>query len=429
MPVFALFDLNNFYASTEQLFNPALRGRPVVVLSSNDGCVIARSAEAKKIGVPMGSAWFKLRDLAKQHRIVALSSNFALYADLSDRVVQVLRRFSPHLEVYSIDESFLLLDGISHIDLLEYGQGIRQAVLALTGLTGCVGIGPSKSLAKLANFSAKKSLSGRDGVCSFIGMPAGEMDDLFGSIEVAEVWGVGRKINARLVELGILSVKDLRDADPGLIRSQFGVVLERTVSELRGVSCLSLEECPPDKQQIISSRSFGDPVTDIEEVLDAVATYTSRSAEKLRKQSSVAASITVFLHTDYFRPNEPQYHPSMSVALPSPSADSRVLIRWAQGIGRKLYRRGYAFKKAGVMLSGISPASIGQEMLFGAPSSSDGKRSDGLMAVMDGINQKWGRGAIRLAAEHRVHTWQTRRERMSPRYTTAWDELPVVLAK
>lgn len=428
MPIFGLFDNNNFYASCEKLFNPRLKDLPVVVLSNNDGCVVARSAEAKALGIPMGEPWFKLQDRARQHGIVAFSSNYELYADLSDRVVQVLHQFTPNLEVYSIDESFLSLDGLSHLDLADYGRQIRERVLQWVGLPGCVGIGPSKTLAKLANHCAKKDLSGKESVCNLLTLSAGEMDDLFGRIDVGEVWGVGRKIDVRLQEMGISSVRDLRDADPAMIRSRFSVVLERTVRELNGVSCLSLEEVAPDKQQIMCSRSFGEPVYELDDLLDAVATYMSRAAEKLRRQQGATSALMVFLQTNPFKPEEPQYHPSMTVPLPDPISDTRVLVQWAQRVTKKLYRPGYAYKKAGVMLSGIQPNGVSQGSLFDSSSSTDA-RAGNLMALMDGINQKWGRGAIRLAAERQHHPWQMRRDHMSQRYTTSWDELPKVTAK
>ena len=390
--------------------------------------MVARSAEAKALGIPMGEPWFKLQEQARQHGIVAFSSNYELYADLSDRVVQVLRQFTPNLEVYSIDESFLALDGFGHLDLADYGRQIRERVLQWVGLPGCVGIGASKTQAKLANHCAKKGLAGKEGVCNLLALSASEQDDLLGRIEVGEVWGVGRKIDARLQEMGISSVRDLRDADPVMIRSRFSVVLERTVRELNGVSCLSLEEIAPDKQQIMCSRSFGEPVYELDDLLDAVATYMSRAAEKLRGQQGLAATIMVFLQTNPFKPDEPQYHPSMTVPLPESTSDTRVLVQWAQRVAKRLYRRGYAYKKAGVMLSGIQPQSVSQASLFDSPSSTDAKAGN-LMALMDGINQKWGRGAIRLAAEKRHHPWQMRRDRMSPRYTTSWDELPLVKAK
>lgn len=428
MPIFGLFDNNNFYASCEKLFNPRLKDRPVVVLSNNDGCVVARSAEAKSLGIPMGMPWFKLQDQAQRHGIVAFSSNYELYADLSDRVVQVLRQFTPNLEVYSIDESFLSLDGFAHLDLFDYGKQIRERVLHWVGLPGCVGIGPSKTLAKLANHFAKKTLAGDSGVCDLIAISPRDLDELLGRVEVGEVWGVGRKIDARLQSMGIVSVRDLRDADPSMIRSRFSVVLERTVRELNGVSCLSLEEVAPDKQQIMCSRSFGIPIYDAVHILDAIATYTCRAAEKLRLQDCTASALMVFLQTNPFKPEEPQYHPSMTVPLPEPTSDSRLLVHWAQSVAKRLFRRGYAYKKAGVMLSGIHPSSVAQGSLFASADVCETKAAS-LMTLMDDINKKMGRGTVRLASEHRQHHWQMRRDRMSPRYTTQWDELPVVLAR
>lgn len=427
MPIFALYDINNCYASAEKLFSPKLKDRPVVVLSSNDGCVVARSAEAKALKVPMGIPWFKMLDLARQHGIVALSSNYELYGDLSNRVVSVLRQFTPHLEVYSIDESFLSLDGFSHLDLEDYGRAIRERVLQWVGLPGCVGIGLSKTQAKLANFLAKKGLAGSDGVCNLLSMPSSLLDDLLGRIEVAEVWGVGRKIDAQLQSMGITTVKDLRDADPSMIRRRFSVVLERTVRELNGVSCLELEEVAPDKQQIMVSRSFGQYAYAFSELSDAVATYTSRAAEKLRSQDSMATALLVFIETNYFRQDEPQYHNSFRLTFPEATSDTRELVQYALEALRRIYRRGYGFKKCGVMLTEIRPKEAVQASLFSpAPGES---RSDKIMSLMDNINSKWGRGAIRVAAVAAEHPWSMRRERKSPNYTTRWDELPVVLAK
>ena len=427
-PVFALYDNNNFYASCEKLFDPLLKDRPVVVLSNNDGCIVARSAEAKALDVKMGAPWFKLRDLARQHGIVAMSSNYELYADLSDRVVEVLRQFTPNLEIYSIDEAFLDLSGFRTLDLTSYGHDIRARVLEWVGLPGCVGIGPTKTLAKLSNFCGKKNLAGEGGVCNFLAMSPSDLDKLFARIEVGEVWGVGQKLGVKLRDMGIVSVLDLRRADIAMIRSRFSVVLERTVRELNGLSCIALEEISPDKQQIMCSRSFGESVYELDGLCDAIATYVGRAAEKLRGQRSVAAVLMVFLQTNPFKAEEPQYHPSMTVRLPEPSADTRILVHRALQLIQRIFRPGYAYKKAGVMLAGIQPAVIAQQSMFGAPTGTDG-RAEMLMAVMDGINQKWGRGTLRVAAERQHHPWLMRRNRLSPRYTTAWDELPVALAK
>lgn len=277
--MFALVDVNNFYASCEQLWEPKLRNRPVVVLSNNDGCVVARSKEAKAIGAPMGAPWFKLRDLAQQHRIIALSSNYELYASMSNRVVDVLRDFTPELEVYSIDESFLSLEGMSGIsqgDLVAYGQQIQQRIAQWVGLPVCVGIGPTKTLAKFANHLAKKNASFQ-GVCDITVLSQAEQDRWMASNEVGEVWGVGRRISKRLGTMGINTVLDLKRADPEPIRRAFNVVLQKTVEELNGTSCLPLELMAPAKQQIMSSRSFGQSVYDLDELEEAVATYISRA--------------------------------------------------------------------------------------------------------------------------------------------------------
>jgi DNA polymerase V len=428
MSVFALVDCNNFYASCEKLFNPKLKDRPIVVLSNNDGCVVARSAEVKALGIPMGVPWFQIQAEARQHGIVAFSSNYALYADMSNRVVEVLSAFSPGIEVYSIDESFLDLAGFERQGYASYGAEIRQRVADWLGLAVCVGIGPSKTLSKLANHCAKKNLAGANGVCDFTVMSDEELTQLFGKIEVGEIWGVGRKISARLIEGGIQTVRQLRDADAETIRSRFSVVLERTVRELRGVSCLQLEEAVPDKQQIISSRSFSALLYDLADLEEAVASYIAKAAEKLRAQDSLAGAVQVHIRTNIFKPEAPQYQPAITVPLPDASSDTRVLTRWALRALRRIYRPGYGYHKAGVTLLNIVPKANQQFSLFanvGSPSASANK----LMDTLDCINQRYGRGALRLAAEGIDRSWQMRRGNLSPGYTTSWEGLPVVSAR
>lgn len=430
MAIFALVDCNNFYASCEKLFDPKLKHKPVVVLSNNDGCVVARSAEVKALGIPMGAPWFQIQAEAKRYGIVALSSNYALYADLSNRVVEVLSGFSPNIEVYSIDESFLDLAGFEGRagGLSTYGGEIRQRVADWLGLAVCVGIGPSKTLAKLANHAAKKGLAGSSGVCDFTTMANGAMEDLFARIEVGEVWGVGRKISARLVDMGIRTVRQLRDSDPETIRSRFSVVLERTVRELRGVSCLALEEMAPVKQQIMSSRSFGTLVYDLADLEEAVSSYIAKAAEKLRAQDSLAGAIQVYIRTNIFKPEIPQYQQAVTVPLPEASSDTRVLTKWALRVLRRIYRPGFGYHKAGVTLMNIQPKANQQFTLFGGGGATD-VRSERLMSVLDGINQRYGRGAVRLLAEGVEKSWQMRRGNLSPAYTTDWGALPVVIAK
>jgi DNA polymerase V len=427
MRIFALVDCNNFYASCEKLFDPKLRDTPVVVLSNNDGCVVARSAEVKALGIPMGGPWFKMKDLAKQHGIVAFSSNYELYADMSNRVVEVLSQFSPGMEVYSIDESFLDLSGFNRDALEAYGGEIRQRILDWLGLHVCVGIAPSKTLAKLANHCAKKNLHGSAGVCDFTTLTAAQITALLARIDVGEVWGVGRNINMRLNALGIQTVLDLRDADCDLIRARFSVVLERTVQELRGESCLALEDVAPDKQQIMCSRSFGQYVYRLADLSDVVTTYIGRAAEKLRAQDALAGSLMVYIRTNPFSEHEPKYQKALTVALPDPTADTRILVRWGVRLLKQMYRPGYAYQKAGVMLGEIRPRAMQQASLFSGAGNT--RRAEQLMATMDRINARWGRGTMRVAAECREHPWQMKRGHMSSRYTTDWEGLPTVFAK
>ncbi|KAI5911958.1 Y-family DNA polymerase [Azoarcus sp. PA01] len=425
--MFALVDCNNFYASCEKLFDPALADRPLVVLSNNDGCVVARSAEAKLLGVPMGAPWFKLRQLAAQHGIVGLSSNYALYADMSNRVVEVLCAFSPRVEVYSIDESFLDLSGFRNLDRVLYGQQIRSRIAQWLGLPVCVGIAPTKTLAKLANHVAKKQ-PGFAGVCDLTRLAPEARAALFAQLDVGEVWGVGRQINERLGEMRIRSVLDLIRADPDWIRRRFSVVLERTVRELNGISCLALEEVAPPKQQIMASRSFGHLLHDLDELREAISSHTSRAAEKLRQQQCDAGALSVLIRTNPFKSDEPQYQRTVTDPVSPPSSDSRALIAAATRILTRIYRPGYAYHKAGVMLSQLVPRAHTQGELFAADVT-EVDRSRELMTVMDAINRRWGRGTLRSSATGVDQGWRMRRERLSPAYTTSWDELPVVRAK
>lgn len=425
--VFALVDCNNFYASCEKLFNPTLKHRPVVVLSNNDGCVVARSAEVKALGIPMGVPWFKIQNEATHYGIVAFSSNYALYADLSNRVVEVLSQFSPAIEVYSIDESFLELSGFERQCYQSYGAEIRQRVADWLGLAVCVGIGPSKTLAKLANHAAKKGLAGEDGVCNLMSMQPRDLNLLMEIIPVDEVWGIGRNITTRLEAMGITTALQLREADAETIRSHFSVVVERTVQELRGISCLELQEVEPGKQQIMSSRSFGQLVYDVAELEEAVASYVAKAAEKLRKQNSLAGAVQVYIRTNVFKPEVPQYQRAVTVPLPEVTSDTRVLTRWALRVLRRIYRPSYGYHKAGITLMNIVPASNLQFSLF-ASSATEDARSQQLMGVLDGINRKYGRGTMRLAAEGVEKVWQMRRGNLSPGYTTDWNGLAVAQA-
>lgn len=422
MSSIVLVDVNNFYVSAERVFNPRLEGRPVVVLSNNDGCVVARSAEVKALGVTMGEPWFRLGDLARKHGIIALSSNYSLYADMSNRVMAMLSEFSPQQEVYSIDECFLQMSGASR-EITRQGRQMRQRIRQWAGLPVCVGIAPTKTLAKLANHVAKKGPQ-HEGVCNFEAMSAHELDTILSGIVVGEVWGIGRKLNEQLQHIGIHTVQQLRDVDLSRLRDRFSVVLERTVRELRGVACLELVDIAPAKQQIISSRSFGRYVTDLQELEEAVSVYMSRAAEKLRRQGSVAATIHVYIRTNPHNADEPQCSPGMTVALASPTADSMRLVEAALAGLRRIYRSGYRYQKAGVALSGIAPAGISQGNLFAG--THDPAKSARLMCALDGINARMGKGALRLASDGVAQRWRMKTGNRSPAYTSNWNELPIV---
>jgi DNA polymerase V len=425
--VFALVDVNNMYVSCERAFNPRLRGRPVVVLSNNDGCAVARSNEVKALGVKMGTPWFEMKDLVRQHGIVGLSSNYALYGDMSNRMVSILRTYSPNVEVYSIDESFLNLAGMEGLwpTRTAMGQDIRAKVLQWISLPVCVGIGASKTLAKLANHVGKK-FPLFDGVCDFTTMSDARQRWLLERIGVGEVWGVGRRISARLEAMGITTVQALKDSAPRDMRSHFGVVMERTCNELRGQSCLSLEEVAPARKEIVSSRSFGEMVTTIDELAEAVSMYVTRASEKLRGQQSVCGAIHVFIQTNPHRRQDEQYSNGQTIPFGDPTADSRELAGAAlQGL-RTIYRPGFRYKKAGVMLMDLSPNTAAQGSLF--DSARPREETKKVMATLDALNGRFGRDTIQLGSAGTTSRWAMKAENRSPKYTTDWDELPTVRA-
>jgi len=419
----ALIDVNNFYVSCERVFNPQLVGKPVVVLSNNDGCAVARSNEVKALGVGMGAPWFKFKDLAKQHGIIALSSNYALYADMSNRVMSILREYSPEQEIYSIDESFLDLTSFKRRDLIQYAQHMRKRILQWTGLPVCVGIGATKTLAKLANHCAKKRPQ-LNGVCNFNTMATYDLDQLLAEIEVGEIWGVGRKLAPKLAALGYQSALDLKQASPEALRQQFSVVMEKTIRELNGTVCIELEEISPPKKQILSSRSFGHPVRDYNSLAESITLYMSRAAEKLRRQQSFAGSAYVYIRTSPFKPDDPFYSNGLTIPLPTPTDDTRQLVNVVLWGLKQIYRPNFNYAKAGVMLSELVPAQGVQTDLFSQMQST--LKSDALMATIDQINRKMGKDAIKLASEGFRKPWKMKQENKSPSYTTRWEGVPVV---
>jgi DNA polymerase V len=416
----ALVDVNNFYVSCERVFNPKLNGKPVVVLSNNDGCAVARSNEVKALGISMAAPWFKFKDLAKQHGIVAYSSNYALYADMSNRVMSILRQYSPDQEVYSIDESFLDLTNFKTKNLVNYGQSMRQNILQWTGLPVCVGIGSTKTLAKLANHCAKKRPI-FNSVCNFNVLPTLELNQILSEIAVGEVWGIGRQLAPKLEVMGIKSVLDLKQADPERLRQQFSVIMEKTIRELNGTVCIELEDVSPPKKQILSSRSFGHPVRDFNSLAESITLYMSRAAEKLRKQKSYAGSVYVYIRTSPFKENDPFYSNGMTIPLPSPSDDSRMLASVALWGLKQIYKPNYNYAKAGVMLSELVPALGVQTDLFSKVQVNP--KSTQLMTTLDSINKKMGKESVKLASEGFKRPWKMKQENKSPCYTTNWDEI------
>ena len=422
-PLLALVDCNNFYVSCERVFRPDLTGKPVVVLSNNDGCVVARSKEVKALGIKMGVPVFQIQQLINQHQIQLFSSNYALYADMSSRVMSILEEFAPTMEVYSIDEAFLDLTGVCQQDPVAYGQRIRKAVVKATGIPVCVGLGPTKTLAKLANFAAKKWQK-TEGVLD-LSNPL-RREKLMKIVPVGEVWGIGSRTTAKLNKLGIHTVWDLAKQSSHSIQGQFNIVVARTVMELNGTPCLELDDISPDKQQIVCSRSFSRRLTTCHELSQALAEFCSRAAEKLRKQHSVTACVTVFIRTSPFNPQEPQYQRSASIKLDAATQDTRTLITIAHRLLMEIFKSGYNYQKCGVQLSKIQPKlAPGQLELFDYEDSSLPIENRPLMAVMDSINKRFPK-RLSIAATGFDKSWKAKAERVSPRYTTNWRELVMV---
>ncbi|HAT1693980.1 Y-family DNA polymerase [Raoultella planticola] len=417
--MFALVDVNSFYASCETVFRPDLKGRPVVVLSNNDGCVIARSAEAKPF-VKMGGPYFKQKDQFRRQGVICFSSNYELYADMSNRVMTTLEELSPRCEIYSIDEAFCDLTGVRNCrDLTDFGREIRETVLRRTHLTVGVGIAQTKTLAKLANHAAKKWQRQTGGVVDLSNIE--KQRKLMAALPVDEVWGVGRRISKKLDTMGIKTVLQLADTDIRFIRKHFNVVLERTVRELRGEPCLGLEEFAPVKQEIVCSRSFGGRITEYHKMRQAICSYASRAAEKLRGEHQYCRFISAFVKTSPFALNEPYYGNSASVKLLTPTQDSRDIIAAATRCLDAVWKDGYRYQKAGVMLGDFYSQGVAQLNLFDDNAPRAG--SDRLMEVLDHLNAKDGKGTLYFAGQGIQQQWQMKREMLSPRYTTRYTDL------
>ena len=411
----ALIDCNNFYASCERIFNPRLIGKPIVVLSNNDGCIITRSAEAKELGIKMGEPYFKAKKIIDKNNVKVFSSNYSLYGDISQRVMETLARFASDVEIYSIDEAFLGLNGFENYELSKYCQYIRRTIKQWVGIPVSIGVSTTKTLSKIANNLAKKNKE-YDGVC--ILKSWFDINEALKSTSIEDVWGIGRRLSVFLKKYKINTAYDFTQLDKGWIRKNMGVVGEKTFLELCGVSCIELELIPSDKKSCCVSRSFSKPVEKIDDLEESVSSYGTRVAEKIREEGLVAESMSIFVLTNYFNRKEKQYSNSIKLQLPYPTNNSiKIVKRALEGI-KKIYRQGYRYKKAGVILYGLTKAKQTRGLL-----DYDRESSDSIMNTLDGINERYGSSTIRLASEGVEKSWRMRRENVSPCYTTRFDDL------
>lgn len=415
--MFALVDCNNFYASCERAFNPYWNGRPVVVLSNNDGCVIARSNEAKKIGIKMGVPAHQIRTEIEQYNIGVFSSNYTLYGDMSNRVMSMLSSYSPNVEIYSIDECFLDFSGFGLYDLKTYGEGIVQSVTKGTGIPVSMGIALTKTLAKVANKFAKKH-KGYKGVC-IIDTEEKRIEALKRT-EISDVWGIGHRHAKRLEQYGVYSAYDFAQMPKAWVRQQMTVVGERTWKELNGEPCIDMEQIAPAKKQICTSRAFGQTIADIEGLKEAVSSFASICAGKLRKQKSCAQSLMVFIHTNNFREDLPQYFKNCVIKLPVPTNSTPEIVHYAIAALLNIYRKGYYFKKAGVILMDIVPDNAIQQNIFDVV---DREKHKKLMEVVDRLNSGFSRNNLFLAVQDGRRKWKLKQELLSPCYTTKLNDI------
>ncbi len=418
----ALVDCNNFYASCERAFNPKLIGKPIVVLSNNDGMIIARSQETKDLRIAMGEPLFKVRDKLKKHGAAVFSSNYALYGDMSQRVATTLESFCPEVEIYSIDEAFLNLKGFENRDLTQYGKQIKKTVGKWTGIPVSVGIAETKTLAKIANRIAKKNKK-LNGVLNLYNSP--RVEEALKKTDVEDVWGVGRQYGKTLRKLGINDAYQLSLAQDKWVKKRMTVMGLRTVYELRGIPCIEMETSPPPKKAIVSSRSFGAVTDSYEDVREAVSHYVSIASEKMRKQNSAASNVSVFIRTNPFKTEQPQYHNGVLCELPEPTDSTAEILKYAQMGLEQIYRKGYKYQKAGVMLSGFVPYNRAQYGLF---ESDKKKKLKEITGLMDDLNDRYGKDTIFYASAGIAREWSMKREMKSPSFTTNWKQLPIVSA-
>ena len=416
--VFALIDCNAFYVSCERVFNPKLNNRPVVALSNNDGCIISRSKEAKALGIKMGVPLFKVKDIVEKEKVVVFSSNYTLYADMSRRVMNIISSSSPYTEIYSIDEAFVELSSLP-IDYESYAHQLRQTILQHTGIPVSIGIASTKTLAKVANHKAKKDDS-LNGVCSLVNY--NNIDQILELTEVGDVWGVGRRLSKKLINHGIHNAKLLKNCSDSWIRKMMSVNGLKTITELRGISCIPLEEYSMTRKSCCTTRSFGKLLTNLEDIEQAVTTFARRAAERIRSESLAASCVSVFVRTNPFDKKSAYYSNGASRTLSHPTHDSLTIIETSLLLTKRIFKNNYQYKKAGVLLSGLCDESEIQETLF----EKNYNQNSDLMSAIDAINYRYGRDTLQMASECKVGNWKQKRENCTRNYTTQIDRLLLV---
>ena len=414
----ALIDCNSFYASCERIFNPKLLGKPIVVLSNNDGCIITRSSEAKDLGIRMGDPYFKAKKIIEKNNVKVFSSNYSLYGDISQRVMEILLSFSPDVEIYSIDEAFLNFKGFKDYELLNYCKNIRQTIKKWVGIPVSIGVGPTKTLSKIANYIAKTN-SSHEGVC--ILKEKQQIDEALRNIDISNVWGIGKQLSKFLRNYDISTAKKFTLLERSWVRKNMGVVGEKIYLELKGISCLNLELLPSSKKSCCVSRSFSCPIETIEELKESIANYGTRVAEKIREEGLVAETMNVFVLTNHFNKKDKQYSNSIKLQLDYPTNNSILIVKRAiRGI-ELIYRKGYRYKKAGIILYELNSSAKVRGLL-----DYNRNRSESLMRSLDKINCRYGSSTLKIAAEGIKKNWQMQRKKISPCYTTRFEEIMVV---
>lgn len=421
--MFALADCNNFFASCERVFRPDLQGKPVIVLSNNDGCAIARSNEAKALGIKMGDPFFKIKSIVEKHNVAVFSGNMALYGDMSQRVRWVLEEFAPSIEVYSIDEAFLDLRGMQNIDFDEYAKRISAQCWKMTSIPVSVGIAPTKTLAKIASKLCKQYPKLKGGC--YMHRPQ-DIEKVLKKFPIEDVWGIGRRSAPKLKATGVHTAYDYTQLPELTIRNMFGITGVRTWKELQGIPCIEFEDGFEAKQSICVSRSFSKEIFELGELIEQVANFASTVAEKLRKQNSVATEMTVFAFTNRFKDSEPQMYANQLLQLPMPTNEQRTIVSSAVATTKGLYRKGYGFKKAGVVATRIMPVQNVMHSLFEDTEALE--REHKLTSVVDAVNSTFGKGAIKLAVQGKGKIMSAS-EKQSPHYTTLWSDIPNVTVK